>query len=270
MPLELINPITYTDTQALSQATSQASLVVPAGTIVSSVSHTTPTGFLLCDGSNTVSRTTYSNLFNAIVPDKGTVTISVPATPTVITLNNHGFLTGESIFLTTTGALPTGLAVNTLYFIVVNTANTFWLSTTYANAIANTRIATSGTQSGVHTLFYCPYGLGSNTSNFKLPDFKNATIRGRGLSTAFTNNDTPRLGNLENDSFQGHTFTASLTNSNLLTLYGAGGIGPGSFYDGESIGVNVASNPSQNGNGLPRQSTETRMKNQGVNFFIKF
>lgn len=266
MPLELINPITYTDIQALSQASSQASLVVPAGTIVSSVSHTTPTGFLLCDGSNTVSRTTYSNLFNAIVPNKGTVTISVPATPTVITLNNHGFLTGESIFLTTTGALPTGLVINTLYFVVVNTANTFWLATSYANAIANTRINTSGSQSGTHTLFYCPYGLGNNTDNFKLPDFKNATIRGRGLSTGFTQSGTTRLGFLEDDAFQGHLIQLNDLNATTNTTGQSGSI----LYNRNAGNTSNTSIIQDGTNGTPRTANETRMKNQGVNFFIKF
>lgn len=270
MPLELINPITYTDTQALSQASSQASLVVPAGTIVSSVSHTTPTGFLLCDGSNTVSRTTYSNLFNAIVPDKGAITVTI-ATPAVVTLNSHGFLTGESIFLTTTGALPTNLSVNTLYFVIFVDANTFRLATTYANAIAGTAINTSGSQSGIHTLFYCPYGLGNNTSNFKLPDFKNATIRGRGLSTAFVQNGTTRLGFLENDSFGSHNHGGgSHTHTFSVATPGAtGGGGNRAIFDNKIYQGDLSTAGS--GTIISTQGeSETRMKNQGVNFFIKF
>ena len=262
MPLTLINPITYTDTTSATQS----SLVVPTGTIISSVSHTRPTGFLLCDGSNDVSRSTYSNLFNAIVPNKGTVTIT-SANPGVVTLNTHNFLTGESIFLNTTGALPTGLSIDTLYYVINVDANTFRLATSYANAVATspTPINTSGTQSGTHTLFYCPYGLGSTTSNFKLPDFKNATIRGRGLSTGFTNNGTTRLGNLENDAFQGHHHDFRFYHGSAF--YGAGG-----YHDNvSSTNSTQVLGPLNDGtNGNPRTTTETRMKNQGVNFFIKF
>ncbi len=254
-------------------ATSSAIVVgyygLPAGSIITSGSHTTPDGFLLCDGSNTVSRTTYSSLFNAIVPNKGTVTITI-ATPGVVTLNGHGFLTGESVYLTTTGALPTGLAVDTLYFVIAVDANTFRLATSYANAIAGTAINTSGSQSGTHTLFFCPYGLGSTTSNFKLPDFENATVRGRGLSTGFTQNGTTRMGYLEDDGFQGHAFAYLITSYGASTTINPILVQPFSTsYIGTLVphGSTITTDGS---NGTPRVINETRMKNQGVNFFIKF
>jgi hypothetical protein len=238
---------------------------LPAGSIIASASHTPPSGFLVCDGSNTVSRTTYVDLFNNIVPNKGTVTITI-ATPGVVTLNSHGFLTGESIYLTTTGALPTGLSVDTLYYVVVNDANSFWLATSYANAIANTRITTSGSQSGTHTLFYCPYGLGSTTSNFKLPDQKNSVFRGRGLSTGFTSNGTTRMGFLEDDQFQGHIMSLSPGVSNNQGSSPA----TGPNFSGTNFLSNTGGPVSDGTNGTPRTGLETRTKNQGVNFFIKF
>lgn len=243
---------------------------MPVGTIVSSSLQTAPIGFLVCDGSNTVSRTTYANLFNAIAPNKGTVTITI-ATPGVITLSSHGFLTGESIFLTTTGALPTNLSANTLYYVINVDANTFRLAISYANAIAGTAISTSGSQSGTHTLFYCPYGLGNNTDNFKLPDFKNATIRGRGLSTAFTQPGTTRLGFLEDDAFQ--SFYTRNSENNYSEARSSGS-SPGHLVTASSLAVNEATFvfgiPVNSGFGTPRTTNETRMKNQGVNFFIKF
>jgi len=78
-----------------------------------------------------------------------TSTISI-ATPAVITQENHTYLTGDAIKFSTTGALPTGLTANTIYYAVYAGANTFNVATTYANAIAGTKINTSGTQSGVH------------------------------------------------------------------------------------------------------------------------
>lgn len=82
-----------------------------------------------------------------------TVTISV-ATPSVITWTGHGQQALTPVYFSTTGALPTGLTAFTSYYITAGavTANTFQLSTTMALAIAGTSIATSGTQSGVHTI----------------------------------------------------------------------------------------------------------------------
>ena len=78
------------------------------------------------------------------------VTVTI-ATPGVMTWANHGFVTGMRIQLTTTGALPTGLAANTTYWVTVIDANTFKLSSSLANVGTATFIATSGSQSGVHT-----------------------------------------------------------------------------------------------------------------------
>lgn len=83
--------------------------------------------------------------------NSGVVTISL-ATPGVVTFTNHGFLLGQPIQITTTGALPTGLSVSTTYYVVPANANSFSLATSLANAAAGTTIATSGSQSGVHTL----------------------------------------------------------------------------------------------------------------------
>lgn len=81
----------------------------------------------------------------------GTVTITI-ASPAVFTFTAHGFVTGTTVLLTTTGALPTGLAINTTYFVIRIDADTFNLSTTLANAVAGTKINTSGSQSGTHTV----------------------------------------------------------------------------------------------------------------------
>jgi len=79
-----------------------------------------------------------------------TITMTI-ATPGVVTWTAHGLWTGATIRFTTTGALPTGITANTVYFVTKVDANTLRLSTSLANVIATTYIATSGTQSGVHT-----------------------------------------------------------------------------------------------------------------------
>jgi len=96
----------------------------------------------------------------------------------VFTLASHGLNTGDSVYLTTTGALPTGLTANTLYYVEKASADTFYLATSRANAYAGTRIATSGSQSGTHTLRACPYGLGNGSTTFNVPDLRGRTIAG--------------------------------------------------------------------------------------------
>jgi hypothetical protein len=75
-----------------------------------------------------------------------TITI---ATPAVISCTTHGFVAGDAVTFTTTGALPTGLSTGTLYYIISAglTADAFEVSTTRGGSAVNT----SGTQSGTHT-----------------------------------------------------------------------------------------------------------------------
>lgn len=81
----------------------------------------------------------------------GTFTVTI-ATPGVVALTAHGLATGDAVVLSTTGALPTGLTAGTTYYFIKDTADAGWFATTLANALALTKIATSGSQSGVHTL----------------------------------------------------------------------------------------------------------------------
>lgn len=80
----------------------------------------------------------------------GTVTIS-NATPAVVTFSSHGLVAGDIIQFTTTGGLPSPLAVNTNYYVISAglTTNTFQISATSGGAAINTTTAGSG----VHTLY---------------------------------------------------------------------------------------------------------------------
>lgn len=89
--------------------------------------------------------------YTVSVYNSGTATISL-ASPGVVTLTNHGFLLGQQVQIATTGALPTGLSTATTYYVIPIDANTFSLATSLVNAAAGTKINTSGSQSGVHTL----------------------------------------------------------------------------------------------------------------------
>lgn len=78
-----------------------------------------------------------------------TITVSI-ASPAVVTYNNHPLAVGDPIFFTTTGALPTGITASQYYFVTSVTANTFQFSA----SPGGTPVNTSGTQSGVHTLWF--------------------------------------------------------------------------------------------------------------------
>jgi hypothetical protein len=84
---------------------------------------------------------TASNKTGGRVPFYPTISIANPA---VVTSTSHGLANGKRVILQTTGALPTGITANTVYFVVNAAANTFQISATSGGAA----IATSGTQSG--------------------------------------------------------------------------------------------------------------------------
>lgn len=155
---------------------------VPTGVCIPNAGRTVPNGYLAAEGA-AVSRTTYAALFAVLCPTLGTFTITIAA-PGVVTLASHGLRTGDAIYMTTTGALPTGLSVNTQYWVIRVDANTFQLATTLANALAPTPITTSGSQSGVHTAVGCPYGVGDGSTTFNVPSMKG--LIPVGLDTAQT------------------------------------------------------------------------------------
>lgn len=79
--------------------------------------------------------------------DTDTVTIT-EANPGVVTWTAHGFVGGEKIRFTTTGTLPTNLAINTTYYIKPVNTDTFQVSATLGGAAINT---SGAVQAGVHT-----------------------------------------------------------------------------------------------------------------------
>jgi microcystin-dependent protein len=157
---------------------------VPAGVISQFAGTAAPTGYLLCEGQS-INTADFSALFAAIgynyggsgatfvVPNLssripvgrssavslGTATMSI-ASPTVVIRNAHGLSSGQVIYFTTTGALPTGVTANTRYFVRNATANNFNFSATLTGALVNT----SGTQSGTHTLFSADFDAIGQTS----------------------------------------------------------------------------------------------------------
>lgn len=80
-----------------------------------------------------------------------TVTIT-NASPGVVTWTGHALVAGDPVYLTTTGTLPTGLSVRTLYYVVNVSGDTFQLEATVGGGAINTSSDGSGTHTAVHTL----------------------------------------------------------------------------------------------------------------------
>lgn len=185
----------------------------PTGMISPYAGFTAPSGWLMCDGSD-VSRSTYADLFALLNPSVGTFTVTI-ASPGVITLNAHGLETSDSIYITTTGALPTGLTANTRYWVIKTDANTFRLATSQANADAGTAINTSGTQSGTHTMRRTPYGVGNGSTTFTLPDYRGRVLVG--LDTTQTEfNTLGKIGGHKLLQAHTHNVGAMATDGNVV------------------------------------------------------
>jgi microcystin-dependent protein len=92
--------------------------------------------------------------------------------------------------------LPTGVSANTTYFINVTGVNTFNLATTIVNLNAGTYVATSGSQSGTHSLYLTIGGVTSATT-FNVPD-----LRGRVLAASNTTHGIGKITGAET-----HTLT---------------------------------------------------------------
>lgn len=90
------------------------------------------------------------------------------ASPSVITWSAHGMVNGDMVRLSTTGALPAGFEIDTTYYIVNKTINTFQLSISSGGAAINTSSAGSGTQTAQWILYSRIYSLSTqlNVSNW--------------------------------------------------------------------------------------------------------
>lgn len=152
-----------------AQLSSIATGLTPTGSMLEWPMYTAPTGYLMCDGS-AISRTTYAALFAILCPT-GTFTVTI-ASPAVFTKVAHGLKAGDKIHITTTGGFPSGLAAATEYFVISAglAADTFRV----ALSVGGPAINTTGSQSGVHTLYLSPWGIGDGSTTFNVPDFRGA------------------------------------------------------------------------------------------------
>lgn len=115
----------------------------------------TTVGDIIVGGASGASTRLPTSLLGEVVAEAASATATMTiATPCVVTLVSHGRETTDKVYFTTTGALPTGVTANTTYYVIKIDANAFNLATSAANAVAGTKVSTSGSQSGTHTVFY--------------------------------------------------------------------------------------------------------------------
>jgi microcystin-dependent protein len=220
------------------------SIDLPVGSLMMWAGQTAPTNWAIRNGA-AISRTTYADLFKLLVTDQAfsgqTFTVTI-ASPGVVTKTAHGFLGGERLRFSTTGALPTGLNTSTDCFVETINANTFYLC---SDQFLQTRINTSGSQSGTHTYTQSLFGLGDGSTTFNLPDDRDLFERGYGTSRA--------VGTAQYDAFRAHTHGVTI-NANA-----GGGSVPAQSSSGSSA---VAGTNSAGG-------TETRPQNRAYLPIIK-
>jgi microcystin-dependent protein len=236
--------------------------VVPAGTIIHCVGRFAPSGYIFCNGEYRL-RSAYTDLFNAIVPIKGTVTLTI-ANPCVAKFNNHGLMNNDPISFETTGTLPSpiGGITPTVYpfiretFYAINvTTNTFQI----ANTSNGTAISTvGGAQSGTHTVFNCPFRIGIDTGGdtFYLPDFRGMFLRGWDNNGSIDPNRN--WGTYQADALKTHTHT-----------YDKSGERSGVTGGGNQNAGNAVYTSTNSGNPSTGTAPETRPMNYALLTCIK-
>ncbi len=83
-----------------------------------------------------------------------TLTSISNASPSLFTLTAHGLVDGDQIRLTTSGTLPSGLAISTTYWVNQIDANTFNVADSFAHLQSATYVGGGGAGSGTHS-FVC-------------------------------------------------------------------------------------------------------------------
>ncbi len=150
---------------------------------------TAPTGSLHCNGAN-ISMTTYEKLYDVIGNDYGMntgTTFTADSATDVLSSTTHGLIDDDVIELTNSGgALPTGLTIDTKYFVITATTSTFQVSTTKGGSAVN--FSTNGTGTNYwHNQMSVPDGRGEfirgwANSQTTDPDRASRTDRGDGTT----------------------------------------------------------------------------------------
>jgi len=232
--------------------------IMPSGVVLPFAMGIAPSGWLKCNGA-TISRTTYANLFEALVTNSGftaqTFTVTI-ATPAVFSKTGHGFTGGERLRFSTTGTLPTGINTTSDFFVIYLNADTFGVTAVEGST---TRVNTSVSQSGTHTYLQSWWGLGDGTTTFNVPDMRGEFVRGLDDSRGVDINRS--FGSAQGQMFENHGHSNSGPSG--WSVSGTGGV---TWTSGTVAGADAFSigNPNSGNRG-----TETRPRNKALLYCIK-
>lgn len=160
------------------------------GVPLPTLSKVAPLGFVMYDNS-TYSRTgQYTNIFAILNPSQ-TFTVTI-ASPGVVSATAHGLVAGDRLHFTTTGGLPSGMAIGVEYFVLSTslTSNTF----KFALSPEGTAVVTSGSQNGIHTFYNHKGGIGDGLTTWTTPDFRSKMILGSGQGSQTIKFETSAIG----------------------------------------------------------------------------
>lgn len=130
---------------------------------------------------NDVAIPTNMALLGAASAKAGSTVVTITnASPGIISWTAHGLVRGDTVYFTTTGALPSPLTPNTTYFVSSMTANDF----SVASISGDLEINTTTAGSGVHTGY--AGGLGRSTNGYRQPYTLLDTPNGQGSTDVNT------------------------------------------------------------------------------------
>ncbi len=184
------------DIEDLGTRVTNLESVIPAGSIQAWSMPYDPPGWITCNGV-AISRTIYPQLFNALVPVMDTVTfVQGESTASAVYATPYQSRTikylkiGDPVYFTTTGTLPTGMLPNTIYYVYGGGNTNAQLATTRVATLNGWSVSgdlpiVQGSDSGVHTMHYAPYGIGDGSTTFNLPDLRGRALVGVGTAAEF-------------------------------------------------------------------------------------
>jgi len=229
-----------------------------------------PAGFLENDGS-LISITTYENLYDKIGNSYGLntgVNFTASAGDDTITSAAHGKSNDDIIEMTNSGgALPAGLAIDTKYFIINVTTDTFQVSLTQGGAAVDITDTGTGTHS-FHDQIAIPDDRGEFLRGYDHgagndPDAASRTDRGDGETG-------DKVGTKQGDEVEAHTHGSA--GAHTHTLYDSGAMGSG--FPTTNISARGSNTGQTESSGAHTHSSvggnENRPRNISVMWCIKY
>lgn len=237
-----------TSNGAAAAPSMQAIAAVPAGAMFTWPTSTVPDGYFERDGT-AKNMAVYEDLYDVLGNNYGlnAGTSFTAAADDIITATAHGLVQDDIVEVTTSAAdLPAGLTIDTKYYVLFLSVNTFSVSLTLGGAAVNITDAGTGTH-----LFHDEYLIPDSRGYFPRywdhgagvdPDAAGRDDRGDG-----TTGDN--VGTKQADEFKSHLHSQSGTSSTQHTNAAgtaspnAGAANTGSTGGNETRGINIYEMP---------------------------